>query len=187
MNTVLKRPVVVELCQEPEGDFVRKVSLAQISFERLAFYYEKMKDFGVLFNDFIGNNPEAFFKSFVELDDTGRPMLKGLVWEVDDVGIIYLTNLIPEFEAEVHASFWDRRFRGRERLFLECIRYFMEAFDLHRIYMEIPLYAQPAMGAIERVGFKKEGRKRQAIPYKGKWFDVNLYSLLRDEVEQLCQ
>lgn len=180
-------PIVTEICNEPEGTFKRRVTLCQISWDKLHYLYEKQKEFDVLFNDLIGNDPQAFVNAFIEVDELGSVSLKGLVWEVDDVGIIYLTDLFPGWQAEVHASFWDRRFKGREKLFLKTIQHFMHVFDLHRIRMEIPLYAQPALGAIERVGFKKEGRMRQAIPYKGKWFDVNLYSLLRDEVDQLCQ
>ena len=48
--------------------------------------------------------------------------------------------------------------------------YIMKEFDLHRINVEVALFAGPWLpSALERIGFVKEGRKREAI-----WFAKEL-------------
>ena len=172
------------MCDEPEGQVERVVSFCPFSFKKLRELYERLSKFEVLFNDSIENGFEDFVDSFLcEVGGEIKPL--GLIWQVDDVGILYLTEIRPGYEAEAHFSFWDQRIRGREKLVAEMVRYVVTRFGFHRIAVEIPVYAKPALKAVERIGFKKEGRKRKAVKYKGEWFDVNLYSVVEDELDEL--
>lgn len=177
------RDVILEVeCREPEGSVIRSVRLAKLSFEKLKFFYEKTKDFDTLFNDYIGGNFEAFVSQFIMQDRSGEIFPTGIVWEVDDVGILRLSDISPGLEATAHFTFWDRRLRGRENLVKEMVRYAIEQFKLHRIIVEVPLYAKPILYFVERIGFQKEGREREAVMYKGQWYDVIRYSILDREV-----
>lgn len=169
-------------CDEPDGKIVRHVRKVPLTLERFRKYHEKLTQFDTLFNDYIGDSFEAFVRCFVGQDASGELHAKGLLWEVDDVGILYLTDIAPGAEAQAHFTFWDQRFRGREKLLREMCKYVIENFHFHRLFAEVPLYARPTLELVERIGFKKEGRMRDAVKYKGDWFDVNLYSLLEQEV-----
>lgn len=167
-------------CDEPKGSVVRTVSLVRLTTERLAYYYEKIKPFDVVFNDEVPNDPVTFAQIFVSQGTDGQLVSNGLVWEVDDVGIIQATH-ITESSTLVHFTFWDRRLRGREELLKEMIRYAFKKYGFQRIETRVALYARPMLVAVERIGFVKEGRLRKCVKYKGEWFDANIYSILRGE------
>jgi RimJ/RimL family protein N-acetyltransferase len=179
----LREPLFSVECAEPSGKIVRHVRAAQLSLEKFKYYYEKLSQFDTLFNDYIKGDFQAFVECFLYQDAQGQIRPTGLIWDVDDVGILYLAEIKPGQSAQAHFTFWDRRLRGREKLIREACRHVMDELQLHRITVEIPLYATPTMKFVENnLGFKKEGRMREAVLYNGDWFDVNLYSILDHEV-----
>ena len=149
--------------------------------EKLLNYYERLKKFDIIFNTDVPNDPIAFAQLFLNQNSNGFVEARGLIWEVDDVGILYLTN-IGSRSATAHFSFWDQRIRGRETLLREMVRYAMKEYGFERIETRAGLHATKAIRAVERIGFVKEGRLRKIINYKGKLFDAYVYSLLREEV-----
>lgn len=174
------------LCKEPEGNVVRSVSPAVLSIPTLRYYWEKLSQFRVLFNRHI-EDFDDFIESFLTQDRYGNIQGTGLVWNVDDVGLIYVTDIYPGFQATGHFVFWDRRQRGREGLCLHFIQYLMRDLELHRLVCEIPLYIQPTLRFVERLGFVREGTLRQAAMYEGKWFDVAMFSILDSEIAGLLE
>lgn len=150
--------------------------------ETLHDYYEKIKQFDVVFNEHVPNDPIEFASIFLGQDKTGEVFAKGLIWEVDDVGILYLTE-ICETQALAHFTFWDRKLRGRLNLIREMIKYCFARYGFERIETRVALYAKPILPVVEKIGFKKEGRLRHTSPYKGKWFDTNIYSILKGELD----
>lgn len=150
--------------------------------ERLRFYYDNLKEFDVLFNEHVRNDFKSWIQQFITQDSSGELEPTGLIWQVDDVGIFYLTDIRPGYEALAHYNFWDQKFNGRKELCRETLRHVFGRFGFHRITTEVALYAEKTMNAVEWIGFTKEGRKREAVKYHGEWFDVALYSILEDEV-----
>lgn len=175
-------PLMRVLCKEKKLEVVREVRPAELTTERMRYYYEKMKPFKAIFNDHVNGSFERFANLFLsENVETGTLQPRGMIWEVDDVGILYLTE-VNQTQGTAHFTFWDRRLRGRENLILEMVRYCVEHYEIHRIEVRVALYATPIMLAVERMGFKHEGRLRDAVMYEGEWFDVNVYSILSHEV-----
>ena len=173
--------VIMEVdCPEPEGLVTRTVSFSPLSMEKLRGFWNELSKFPTLFNRQI-NSAEDFITSFISEDSNGKPKANGLIWEVDDVGILYLTDIYPVFQATGHFTFWDGRFRGRELLILKMLEHVFSEFGFHRIVTEVPFYTQPTMGAVERIGFVREGRYRKIARYKDDWWDVAAYSMLREE------
>ena len=168
------------LCNEPGNSIVRSVTFAPLTPEFITELWEKLSKFPTLFNRHIAT-VEDFISSFITRDGNGLTA-NGLIWTVDDVGIVFLSNIYPAYQATAHITFWDRRFRGREELLRELLRYAFREFGFQRIITEIPFYSQPTFKAAERVGFVKEGRMRKAAFYKDEWWDVNLYSVLAEEM-----
>jgi RimJ/RimL family protein N-acetyltransferase len=177
-----QRDIVLEvICTEPEGTVVRCVTPAKISLDSLRFYYERLKEFDMLFNTYVKNDFASFMSMFVSEED-GSYYSTGLMWDVDDVGLLRLTDIFPAISADAHFTFWDKRLRGREELVRAMLSFVFEKYAFHRITCKIPLFSKPAMKFVERVGFVKEGRARQAVLYEDEWFDLNLYGILREEV-----
>ena len=149
---------------------------------KLRDYYERLEEFDIAFNDHVPNSPSGFASIFLTINEDLSVSANGLVYEVDDVGILYLTHITPKFSALAHFAFWDRRLRGREELIRKMIEFAFEQYGFQRIEARVAMYAVPMLAAVERIGFVKEGRAREAVKRNGEWYDVNLYSILRREV-----
>lgn len=175
-------PVLSILCTEPEGTTLRRVRPVNLSTEKLKEYYERLEEFDIAFNDHVPNSPGGFASIFLSINEDLSVRANGLVYEVDDVGILYLTHITPGFSALAHFAFWDRRLKGREELIREMIKFAFEKYGFQRIESRVAMYAVPMLAAVERIGFTKEGRAREAVKRHGEWYDVNLYSILRREV-----
>ena len=155
---------------------------ASLDRDTLQDYYEKIKEFDVVFNHLVPNDPLKFAEIFLGQEQNGEIYAKGLIWEVYDVGILYLTE-ITQTQALAHFTFWDKRLRGRLDLIREMIKFCFDRYGFERIETRVALYAKPILPVVEKIGFKKEGRLRHTSPYKGKWFDTNIYSILKRELD----
>ena len=169
-------------CNEPGGKVTRNIQFCPLSMGKLQYFYHKLKNFDVLFGDEVRGDPDLFTQLFIRIDAARNVNPVGLIWEVDDVGLLYLTDIIPGHMARAHFTFWDKIFEGRIPIIREGVRYAFEELGFARIYSEIPLYAKKTLNFIESVGFKREGRLRKIVKYHGEFWDANVYSVLRDEV-----
>ena len=187
MSTILlDEPVVTTTCREPEGTFERNIYRMSLSPENIQRVYERAKKFRTLFSDEINGDPRKFTETFISEED-GIIRANGLFWVIDDyVGLYYMTH-IEEHDARVHYTFFDRRHIGREQLTRDMIKYVFDYFGFRRLTTEIPMYASKHTFdfVINRLGFTKEGRRRQAVEYKGQWFDIMTLGILREEAEVL--
>src|SRR5690348_11614161 len=89
------------MCREPEGDIERFVFPMILTPENIARFWEKAKQFKVLFQDNI-NHDFWKFMNVLASQDGDKIMANGLFWMLDDmVGIYYLTH-IQEHDAQIH-------------------------------------------------------------------------------------
>lgn len=174
--------IVTAVCQEPEGDFVRSVRPLRLTPENLRKFWERAREFPTLFTENINNDFRKFCELFISEED-GKFKTHGLFWVIDDfVGMYYMTD-ISEIDAQVHYSFFDRRHKGREDLTFAMIKYIFDVYGLRRMSVKIPLYvSKNTFGFTYALGFKKEGRIRKCVQYKGDWFDATIFGILREEV-----
>lgn len=172
-------------CKEPEGVFHREVRLSSLSQGKLFDLYMRLKGFKVLFNDITQGDSEAFIKTFIDIRVDGSEVVvtpKGLLFEIDDVGIVFLSDIVPGLNADIHINFWDRRMKGREGLIREIAKFAINNFNLHRLSTSIPAYARPALARIKKYGFKEEGIIRESVLYEGQYNNVHLFGILASEV-----
>lgn len=176
-------PVAV-LCHEKHGDFVRRVKQMELTPINLKIFWEKARQFDTLFTEEVNGDFKKFLEVFLHQTPNGGVEANGLFWVVDDfVGVLYLTDIIAGVDAMAHFTFFDRGLNGREELVKEMIEFVFRRYKFHRLSATVALYANPVTYKfVERLGFKWEGRKRSCRLYKGKWYDANMYGLLRDEV-----
>ena len=176
----MREPILRVMCHEPEGSIERSVRLAPLSMENLRKYWDKLSKFKTLFNRHI-RDLDDFIHTWVRQEgDTLKA--NGIIWEVDDVGIFYMTNIYPAFQANGHFSFWDQRYKGRELLILEMLQYVFQEFGFRRIQVEVPLFVQPTLRFVQELGFVREGRLRKYAFYNNEWWDVVLFSMLEEEI-----
>ena len=171
-------------CSERDGTYLRDVTFAPLSVERLKHYWEKMKAYKSIFGTPI-HDIDDFINTFVWSD--GKDMQAGgIIYEVDDVGILSIDNIVvSKMQCNAHLVFWDRKLRGREDLVRQMCEYAFDEFGLRRIVVEIPLHSMPVVKFVERVGFQKEGRLREAAWHDGEWWDMFMFSLLRSDLDEV--
>lgn len=98
------------------------------------------------------------------------------------VGVLYGDKIRPEWDMFGHYLFWDTVQKGRQKVIFAGINWFMQQFDLHKIHMEVPIFAYSVLRRIRRMGFLFEGLNRQAILSNGKWKDKLRFGIMREEV-----
>lgn len=152
----------------------------------LRTFWEKSRTFKTLFNVEVREDFRKFLEIFLS-DGPNGVQANGLFWVVDDfLGVLYMTDMVPGVDAKCHFSFFDKRIRGREPLIKAMLKHVFELYDFHRLTVEVALYINSHKSAlmqfVENCGFKHEGRKRSAVFNEGKWWDVNIFGILKDEV-----
>ncbi len=76
-------------------------------------------------------------------------------------------------------EYWSKGY-GSEAMHMVA-RYAFEELGLHRISLNVFEYNERAIRSYEKVGFKVEGRVREAVHRDGKRWDVVFMGLLRDD------
>lgn len=103
--------------------------------------------------------------------------------EIGEVGLAYLTDVIPTFSASFHVVFWDGKL-GKERRF--AIREFLQntisAFELSRVQTFIPVTNLPLVVVLRKIGFRDEGIMRKAFREQNADFDMHVLSVLKGEL-----
>lgn len=102
--------------------------------------------------------------------------------QVGDIGLVYLTNIIPTFTANLQVIFWDRRFgKNRRELVKQVIRTAIEEFELTRIQAFVPATNGPLANVeLRKIGFVQEGVLRRAWR-EGDDQDLVVFGLLEGE------
>ena len=181
-TSIAQLPIVTAVCKEPEGIVVRSVYSMQLTRENLQRFWEKARKFTTVFSQETRGDFKQFCELFISQDENGiRP--HGLFWVIDDFTGIYYMTRISQVDALVHYTFFDRRHFGREELTKEMLRYVFRRFGFWRLDVEIPDYiTSNTHGFVAALGFKKIGKKRKAVEFKGARRDVITYDLLREDI-----
>jgi hypothetical protein len=139
----------------------------------------------VLFSDYTEGKPDIFLSLL--LDPRAVWLEFRRLSDSQVVGAGYLTNVITNFDAESHFVFWDAVGRGREPLVWEAMRWVFERYNLHRLTALVPPYQSGVIRFIHRLGFKREGEKREAVIYKSHWHSLIEFGILRKELANIME
>lgn len=177
---MLTEPVVVHEKYE-----VRPLLVTPESIQK---FWEQAKKFPTVYGHENVSTIEDFVTMFFPVDGNGTLNSSGLFWVVNEfLGVFYLTEIREDggnlIDANAHYTFFDKRHRGRVGLVKEMLKYWFTKYNFNRLSAEIPNYVTPqARHFAMECGMSYEGKKRKSSFYKGEWFDVNLYGILRGEV-----
>lgn len=106
------------------------------------------------------------------------------VWALDDggdmvdfAGILRLEDVQPGREATAHYFFFDGSLRDKTDLLQAWLSWAFEDHEdwssLRRVSLELPAHAYATIRhATKRLGFKEEGRKAEALIWRGTWEDA---------------
>lgn len=173
------------VCKERELTVTRYVYPMILTNENLKTFWEKSRSFKFLFNNEIRESFESFINMFAtQVED--KIYGTGLFWMIDDfVGVFYITDIIPEEDCQAHITFFDRRFYGRWNLTRKMLRYLFDKYQFKRISVSLPKYATDSSRKfLVSLGFEYEGRKRKATEFNGERYDVDLFSILAEDINK---
>lgn len=98
-------------------------------------------------------------------------------------GLIALTLQEMDPNATVSMTLLDRRGPDKIEVFRAFIRGLFDRFPLHRVSIEVPRVHFALRRLVEHAGLPYEGKRRDGVRLKDQWVTVNLYGVLRHEVE----
>ncbi len=106
------------------------------------------------------------------------------------IGEISLKN-IRWFNRKAELSiFIAKEYRGRKlghRAVNMILDYAFEKMNLHRLEAEVLAFNEQVTGMLKKLGFKEEGRLREAKYYNGKYYDIIRFGLLRREYREIIE
>lgn len=178
----MNNPILSIECNEPEGLVTRHVRPTEMTVEKIGDLWDKISKFDSLFNDFVRGDFASFLAHFVTQVGPKEFEAASLCWDVDDVGILILNDLRPGVSASAHFIFWDMRLKGREELLRRMIEYVFDRYEFRRIETQVPVRYYLTMAGVEKLGFIKEGRIREAYVFNDVWYDVNIYGIIREDL-----
>jgi len=105
-----------------------------------------------------------------------------VAFEFEDSALVTVEHIVPTMSGDLHYFSW-KAIPEKEMIdgAREVLKYAFETYNLARVNASPPDYNIKAAGLAVKLGFKYEGRMRDAFLYDGKYRDVFLYGLLRDE------
>lgn len=151
-------------------------------------FWDKARQFPTVYGQEVGDFA-SFMNMFFDHDVvSGLLSPRGLFWVLNDfTGVFYLTEIIegPDglLDANAHYTFFDKRHRGRVPLVKEMLKFWFTKYEFQRLSAAIPNYVTAqARHFAQECGMCYEGKKRKCAKYKGEYFDMNLYGILKSEV-----
>ncbi len=152
----------------PEG-----VSLVRLTPEIMKDYWERLKDFDVLYSDSTHGDELGFYQR----------LMSSTVLETEG-GIMLLDGLVLRQRGQVHVWFWDHKLSSRSELLKGALRWVFEVYDLNRVEAIIPEFSKALERfLVRRMGFTFEGKLRERLLWKGHFKDLLMFSILRKEIE----
>lgn len=118
--------------------------------------------------------PEAFGRFVIEVDGEQAGMV--------GFHVVNERSRIARLERlAVHPRHRGRRLADEAAHLFQ--RHLLEELGFHRLELEIYAFNERACAHAERVGFVREGRKRQAYLKDGEWVDTVLYALIPEDLD----
>jgi RimJ/RimL family protein N-acetyltransferase len=170
------------------GDDGRVYAIRAMSWtvDKVESYWDKISKFPI-FSDELEKSPMGFLQFVL---NAGALWFEIVDEEQDEpIGLMYLTDVMAAYngrmiEATWHAMVWDAKAGIRRPVFKAAIQALFKQFGFHRLRAEIPLHFGGVIRQAKKIGFKEEGRLREAKQYGGVWFDSLLLSILHREADE---
>jgi RimJ/RimL family protein N-acetyltransferase len=107
---------------------------------------------------------------------------KGNWIPIGNVGLFNIDPIVRSAEVGImigNKDYWDKGY-GTEAMQL-ILKHGFEILNMNRIFLRVYENNPRAIRCYEKTGFFNEGRMRQAMYTEGKYFDILLFSVLREE------
>jgi len=142
--------------------------------ENITRVWTEMNKFPILFDDFKRGDFKYFMSLFMDPDN--------LILQCGDYGLARARGIHPGGNCEIHLTFWDRRFKGRQEECRMGLRWLFYHFRLERATIVIVESSKAAIRFIKTIGFQQEGVLRNSFLFKGKYLNSIIFGILKEEL-----
>ena len=154
-------------------DLPQTIKMASFNHTKLMAIWEILRQFPSTFADGT-KDPENFTARLLAEDS--------LVFEMEG-GLILVEHIVPGLKAEFHATFWDHKLSPKAKDLEDLILWVFVQLKLERLETYVASYARAVRRfLVDRLGFTYEGTLRRAFRNNGQLYDLNMYSIIREEV-----
>ncbi len=152
-----------------------------LSWPRVFALWDKLKRFRTLFSDLTQGDMKNFVAYLLNRDTMWLEINEGKIL----AGIVVLEGLSKVIDAEAHVLFMDRDLANKVPVCKAIIKWIFDVLPLQRLTVQLPTIYMGPVRLVNELGFRREGKKRQAVLISGKWTDVFILGLTRPEAERL--
>ena len=146
--------------------------------EKLNSMWEMLQRYKSLFSDHNRGDKEGWVNYITSPDTYWLEVCEDGI----PVGMIYFEGFDKGTELLGHMVYYDRKPAEKLEVTRAILQFMFENFPIQRVSVEIPHMYYATDRLLGRLGFRKEGRKRQAVLLGGSWKDTILYGLLRSDI-----
>jgi RimJ/RimL family protein N-acetyltransferase len=164
-------------------EITENLEIVSFTPKTLMFLWEQMRRFPQLFDDRFKDRYDLFTARMMAPTTIVASYKDGP--DKPASGILYFTELLPRGSAVFHLFFWDKTVRGREQAILDFWKWGFTTFDLHKIIIMLPQFVKYLRRLLWSHGVIMEGKLREDFLHNGKWYDVYVFGVLREEVDKL--
>jgi len=150
----------------------------ELTREKITALWNLLQKYRTLFSDITYQDAGNFVQAVTANDS--------LWFEVREhdaiVGIIWFGDIHQVVDCTVHVVFFDRKPAEKIEVCRAVMRWMFKNFPIHRITVTPPTIYLATVRLLERLGFTREGTKREAVLMGGQWNDQAIYGITRTEV-----
>ena len=153
------------------------VKMVSLSWPKVLLLWHRLKRYRSLFSDLTRGDVDNFVRYISSRDTFWLE-----IWSTTEfVGVVVLENMHKVVDVDAHVLFVDKDMAGKVPVSQEIIKWVFNHFPLQRMTVEIPTWYHTTIRFVRDLGFKQEGKKRQAVLIGGKWSDVYIFGMTRSE------
>lgn len=151
--------------------------------KKLEALWARLQTFRTLFSDITRGDFQNFVAQATSADSLWLEILKGN----EVVGLFSIEGLHKIVDVEAHILFFDRdtSSAGRVQLCKRLMEWLFDRLPIQRVSVHVPTIYYATVRLAKNVGFKTEGKKRQAVLIGGRWNDILLLGLTRAEAVKI--
>lgn len=145
--------------------------------ERLEWLWQHVKEEKYSYDD-AGENNAALFLANLFAPCTEH-------YEYGDLGYVVVLNILGGVNADIHFCTWSEVSTREIYAIHDWIyRHLIEVWDIHRMTAYVPIFNAQGRRLSILMGYKYEGCVREMFLKGNKYYDLEIYGLLRAEFER---
>lgn len=155
---------------------LQKIEISSFQ-DKIEWLWERVKDQDYYWDDLSRGNHMALLSLL--FDSSSEHFY-------NESGMVSITSIQSNINANIHFMLWDMKYPVKKILgeARDIFRDLFSRYSLSRITATIPAINKGAVRLAVLLGMKFEGTMREAFLYKGQYYDIYIYAILKREFEE---